>query len=385
MGKRDKGIVRQAAEHVFELFRTASAGNALLFHGFKRSRDVVDACREIAKESRLEEDEMRIVLLSAWFHDAAYAVVPDGDRKKGVELARAFLIDRNQPKDLIDSVVACIESAQDPAQDHLLHEVLHDALLSPLADKDFIRQADLFRLEQDRRTGKRYTDVEWTQQCIAFVEGHRYRTRYAQIEYDQKREANLMKLYKLLRQQQGEAAEQKAEEAKVAKGAGKTVESVFYFLTKMSVNLMVLADRRTSTMIHVNAIMISAVVALLFRKIETQRYLLMPTLVLMAVNLIVIFIAIYSMRLDRPHLRNGGGRAGAVFAFDASVSMQQYEEAMNMLTSDGQTLQKTMIEQLFVSRTVLNRRAKALKVTYDVFIYGLALSLAAFAFVLVRQ
>jgi predicted metal-dependent HD superfamily phosphohydrolase len=385
MGKRDKGIVRQAAEHVFELFRTASAGNALLFHGFKRSRDVVDACREIAKESRLEEDEMRIVLLSAWFHDAAYAVVPDDDRKKGVELARAFLIDRNQPKDLIDSVVACIESAQDPAQDHLLHEVLHDALLSPLADKDFIRQADLFRLEQDRRTGKRYTDVEWTQQCIAFVEGHRYRTRYAQIEYDQKREANLMKLYKLLRQQQGEAAEQKAEEAKVAKGAGKTVESVFYFLTKMSVNLMVLADRRTSTMIHVNAIMISAVVALLFRKIETQRYLLMPTLVLMAVNLIVIFIAIYSMRLDRPHLRNGGGRAGAVFAFDASVSMQQYEEAMNMLTSDGQTLQKTMIEQLFVSRTVLNRRAKALKVTYDVFIYGLALSLAAFAFVLVRQ
>jgi hypothetical protein len=85
------------------------------------------------------------------------------------------------------------------------------------------------------------------------------------------------------------------------------------------------------------------------------------------------------------HLRNGGGRAGAVFAFDASVSMQQYEEAMNMLTSDGQTLQKTMIEQLFVSRTVLNRRAKALKVTYDVFIYGLALSLAAFDFVLVRQ
>ena len=65
--------------------------------------------------------------------------------------------------------------------------------------------------------------------------------------------------------------------------------------------------------------------------------------------------------------------------------MQQYEEAMNMLPSDGQTLQKTMIEQLFVSRTVLNRRAKALKVTYDVFIYGLALSLAAFAFVLVRQ
>jgi predicted metal-dependent HD superfamily phosphohydrolase len=382
MGKN--GIVRQAGEHVFELFRTASAGNALVFHGYKRSRDVVAAAKEIARESGLEEEETRIVLLAAWFHDAAYAVAPDGDRKKGIELARAFLTERNQPKELTDSVVACIESAQDPAQDHPLHEILHDALLSPLADKDFVRQADLFRLEQDRRTGHRFSDVEWTQQCIAFVEAHRYRTRYMQVEYGQRREANLMKLYKLLREQQEEAHEQEAEEAKVAKGAGKTVESVFYFLTKMSVNLMVLADRRTSTMIHVNAIMISAVVALLFRKIETQRYLLAPTLVLLAVNLVVIFVAIYSMRLDRPVLRRAG-RAAAVFAFDAGVSLEQYEEAMNLLASDGATLQKTMIEQLFVSRKVLNRRAQALKITYDVFIYGLAFSLAVFAFVLIRQ
>ena len=384
MGKQDKGIVRQAAEHVFDLFRTASAGNALLFHCFKRSRHVVAACKEIAKESRLDDGDTRIVLLAAWFHDAAYAVVPDSDRKKSVELARAFLTDRSQPQELIDSVAACIASAQAPAQDQPLHEVLHDALLSPMADKDFIRQADFFRLEQERRTGKRFTDVEWTQQCIGFVEHHRYRTRHAQIEYDQRREANLMKLYKLLRKQQEEAAAQKADEAKVAKGAGKTVESVFYFLTKMTVQLMVLADRRTSTMIHVNAIMISAVVALLLRKIEDQRYLLAPTLVLLAVNLIVIFIAIYSMRLDRPQVM-GRGPGATVFTFDAGVSMQQYEEAMGLLAADGATMQKTMIEQLFVSRKVLNRRAQALKVTYDVFIFGLALSLGVFAFVLIRR
>jgi len=385
MGKKDKEIVRQAAEHVFDLFRTASPGNALVFHCFKRSRDVVAACKEIAKESRLDDEDTRIVLLAAWFHDVAYAVAPDGDRKKGIELARAFLTDRNQPQELIDSVAACIESAQAPAQDHPLHEVVHDALLSPLADKDFIRQADLFRLEQERRTGKRFTDVEWTEQCIEFVEQHRYRTRHAQIECDQRREANLIRLYKLLRKQQDEAAAQKAEEAKVAKGAGKTVESVFYFLTKMTVQLMVLADRRTSTMIHVNAIMISAVVALLLRKIEEQRYLLAPTLVLLAVNLVVIFIAIYSMRLERPQVPGGAGRGATVFTFDAGVSMQQYEEAMGLLAGDGATMQKTMIEQLYASRKVLNRRAQALKVTYDVFIYGLALSLGVFAFVLIRR
>ena len=70
----------------------------------------------------------------------------------------------------------------------------------------------------------------------------------------------------ILRAQQEEAAARKEIEAKAAKGVGKTVESVFYFVTKLTVQVMTLADRRTSTMIHVNAIMISAVVALLVRQ-----------------------------------------------------------------------------------------------------------------------
>jgi predicted metal-dependent HD superfamily phosphohydrolase len=386
MAKHDKQIVKLAAEHVFDLFRQAKAGNALVFHGFKRSRDVVAAAKRIAKGADLGGSDVTIVLLAAWFHDAAHAVAPDGDRKKGVELARAFLAQQGASPELADSVAACIEAAQDPAQDHPLHEVLHDALLAPIADKDLLRQAELFRLEQERRTGKRLSDVEWTQQCIAFVEGHDYRTRYAQLEYEAGREANLIRLYELLREQQEEAAAQKADEAKAAKGAGKTVESVFYFLTKMTIQVMVLADRRTSTMIHVNAIMISAVVAFLLRRIEQQRYLLFPTLILLAVNLLVIFVAIYSMR-HKPPRREERGPGANVFVFDQSapVSLQQYQESMNTLALDGPLLQKTMIEQLYFSRRVLQQRARALRVTYDVFLYGLAGSLAAFAFVLVRQ
>jgi hypothetical protein len=232
------------------------------------------------------------------------------------------------------------EHVFDLFRDHPLHEVLHDALLSPLADKDLIEQAELFRLEQERRTGKQVFDVEWTRQCIAYVEGHGYRTRYAQLEYDSGREANLMRLYKLLRKQEAELAEQKAGEEKVAKGAGKTVESVFYFLTKMTVQVMVL---------------------------------------------VVIFIAVYSMRLKPRRPEVSGGHGSNVFVFDASVSLQQYQESMGALALDGPLMQKAMIDQLYFSRILLNERARALRLTYDVFIYGLACALAVFAFVLVRQ
>ena len=187
----------------------------------------------------------------------------------------------------------------------------------------------------------------------------------------------------------GKRNKEKADEAKVARGAGKTVESVFYFLSKMTVQVMVAADRRTATMIHVNAIMISAVVALLLRRIEQQRHLLAPTIVLLGVTLVVIFIAIYSMRVGRNQARAAAARwPGAnVFVFDpeAQISLQQYQESIHALSLDTPLMQKAMVEQLYFSRELLQQRARALRLTYDVFIYGLAVSPAVFAFVLLRR
>src|SRR5437868_5170458 len=178
-------------------------------------------------------------------------------------------------------------------------DVLLDAILMSVASKSYLQDAELLRLEIERRRGKLYTDVEWTQECIAFFDHHPFHTRYAQLEYNDRRAANLVGLHKLLRKQVEEAAEERAEQARVSKGVGKTVESIFYYLTKLQVGLVGLADRRTSTMIHVNAIMISIVIGLLLRHFDSERYLLVPTVVLLTVNLVAIFVSIYSMRSAR--------------------------------------------------------------------------------------
>jgi hypothetical protein len=391
MAKPENQIVRLASEHVFNLFRQEEASTAAAFHGFKHSRDVVSAAKEIAKGSDLDAEDTRIVLLAAWFVDAAYAVAPGGPSRNGVELARDFLQRNRQPESVIQEVIACIEAAPSPAQGELRHEVLHDALHAPLAGKDFIRKADLYRLDQDRRMGKSFTDVEWTERSIEFIEAHPYRTQYAHLEFERGREANLVRLHKRLRKQQQKTALEKSGEAmKRAKGASKTVEDIFYFLTKISVQLTIVADRRTATMIHVNALMISAVVTLLVRKLETNRYLLAPTLVLLAVNVIVIFIAVLSMRHGRRRRAQAGSLAqsnlaAAIFNFDGDISLDQYREAMNVLATDDASLQRTMVEQLHAGRAVLNERTLGLRATYDAFIYGLAFSLAVFAFVLIRR
>ncbi len=391
MGKHNTDLLRAASEHVFTLFRNAKADNPLVYHGFRRTREVVDACKELAKGAKLEGEEFEAVMLAAWFHDAGYATGIEGSREKSVDILRSFLAAQEQPKEILEASVSCLTHVGNgvPAQGGTQREdVLHDAMLVPLASKSYVEDSELLRLELERRNGRLYSDIDWTQQCIAFFDSHPFRTRYAQLEYNAARAANLVRLHKQLRKQVEEAAEERAEQAKASKSVGKTVESIFYYLTKLQVGLVSLADRRTSTMIHVNAIMISIVVGLLLRRVDSERYLLVPTLVLLTVNMVVIFVSIYSMRAARSTLAGEEAQTHdanlLAFTNDASVSLEEYSARINRLALDVPALQKTMIEQMYFVRKMLLARQRAMRLTYDIFIYGLAVSIVVFAAALIR-
>jgi hypothetical protein len=154
-------------------------------------------------------------------------------------------------------------------------------------------------VSKTRRGGARLSDLDWSERCIEFVEEHPFRTRYAQLEYNRGRADNLVKLHNLLREQREEAAEESAQAEKAERSLGNTVEDLYTDITRDQWKLLSVADRRTATMVHVNAIMISLIVALLLRHIDTHPHLLAPTLVLLAVNLVSVLISILSMRAPR--------------------------------------------------------------------------------------
>ncbi|HWE22731.1 MAG TPA: Pycsar system effector family protein [Myxococcales bacterium] len=391
MGKGDSEIVRLAAQHVFDLFSGANGDFPLIFHGYERSRGLVDDCRDIAKGNDLNSRRGDVLLLSAWFHDAAYAVTSDGSKEKSIELARGFLKSHRQTEGLADAVAACLGST-DRDDDHgdLENEVLHDALLAPLASKDFIEEAELLRLEEQNRSGKTYSDVEWTRRLIEHLQKNPYRTRWAKLEYDGGRARNLSRLYKLLRRQLDEATEQKAEEAKSSKNAGRTVEGLFGDLTRNLLRTLSIADRRTATMIHVNAIMITIVVGLVMRKIEEHRNLILPTIVLLAVNLAVVVMSIVSMRAGR-ELRYAREEMPVhdanllVTTNNVKIHLSDFMRRMENLVGDPAALQKELFEYLYFLRNLLIYRKRNLQLSYDVFIYGLAGSIILFTVAVVWQ
>jgi predicted metal-dependent HD superfamily phosphohydrolase len=391
MGKHDPDPVQQAGEQVFELFRQGSPDSLLVFRGFKRSQKVVDACREIAFASKMNGADLQAILLAAWFYDAGYAPGQGGTRQRSMELAHDFLQHAGQPESLIEAVGAAIAKAESPAPDDLPQEILHDALLLPIASKSFLQDAELYRLEHERRTGEVIPDVEWTRRCIGFLDSHQFRTRYAHVEYNRRRAANLVRLHKRLREQEEKAVRRKVDDARFSRAVGRTVEDIWSIQTREEIRLLAIMDKRTSTMIHVNAIMMSLVVAILVRKLDEHPRLIVPTLVLLTANVVTIFISVFSLRAGRAANKRLFGNDLAlhdanplVFATPRDESLTEFTQRMGALAQDADALKKSMLEQLYFGRKFIIARVKKLRLTYDVFIYGLLLSLVVFAISLSR-
>jgi hypothetical protein len=394
MRKRDKDIIRNAADHVFALFRDAGRDGALVYHGYDRARELTRACREIAKGCDLDDAEMRIAILAAWFHDAGRTTEPQANGVESAAIARRFLAAEGEQGGLADAIEACMRAADDGVLENTAHEVLHDALLVTTAGKDYLRELPLLRLENERRGGAPLCDVEWTESCIRFLEQHPFRTRYAQLEYNRGRAENLVRLHNLLREHREDADEARAQAEKAERGLGKTIEDLYSDITRNQFKLFNVADRRTATMVHVNAIMISLVGALLLRHLDSHPQYLLPTLLLLAVNLASIVISIFSMRAPRSMKRILGGIDGDAAAHDSNmllimnpvpVTRDQYHKDMEELARDVPALRNTMIEATYFVRRILHWRAQMLRLTYDVFIGGLCLAVFAFVIAALRN
>jgi hypothetical protein len=134
----------------------------------------------------------------------------------------------------------------------------------------------------------------------------------------------------------------------------------------------------------------SIAVALLARRISTERDLLLPTCVLLVVNLTVVFLAVHSLRAPRKMAITGEDarlHQANILAFtnEHPFSLSEYAAKMSRLVTDPVHFQSQVVEHLYIGRKLLQDRTKALRRTYDVFMYGVALATVAFIVTLARR
>lgn len=419
-------ILKSAEIFISELFSEKLSPN-MMYHNFAHTMDVVNNARKIGKKSGLDDSELEIVTIAAWFHDSGYTVSYQGHEDAGIEIAKAFLNEHNYDPDKTSKVLSCINSTKMPQlPQSLTEQVICDADLIHFGREDFFDYSDLLRNEWESLGIRQVTDAEWYRQSSELLSTHKFFTQYSRRKFEPQQALNLLKAqktYKKLLQQAEEDAGKKAklefdrqklelekqkihsrkdeeklavEKEKIAfkkesaKVAERGIETMFRNTVRTHVEFSAMADSKANIMISINTLIIGIIVTTLLRKLVEYPYLTIPTFIMLAVCLTCIIFAVF---VTRPSITSGTFTKLDIeqkktnllfFGNFFNMPLGDFQWGMDQLMHDKDYLYGSMVKDFYFLGQVLGRKYKYLRICYNIFMYGLIIAVAAYtiAFIL---
>ena len=129
-------------------------------------------------------------------------------------------------------------------------------------------------------------------------------------------------------------------------------------------------------------------VSVLFRKLEEFPQLLLPTLMLVVTCLITIVLAILA---TRPNVAKGRFTRDDIhnkktnllfFGNFHNMQLKDYEWGMKEMMNDREYLYGSMIKDIYFLGKVLAKKYKFLRISYNIFMFGLVISILSFGIAL---
>lgn len=389
-------LLKKTEEYVTGLL-VRCVPNYLKFHNIDHTREVVDAAKIIGQETGLTDEEMLVVLLAAWFHDSGFIVRYEGHEDESKRLAKEFLEKQQVKTEIINRVLNCIEATKMPQSPESLEaKVLCDADLFHLSQEYFFDRT-YFILEErnNRQPAAETSEFEYLEETLMFFKMHVYQTTYAQEVLEAGKKKNQKKLKKKIKKQKEkhnkkeEKLNQKIEKLQNKihdfKSPARGIETMFRVTARNQINLSSIADNKANIMISINAIIISVVVTGLATQIGENKYLIVPFLVLILVCLVTLISAILA---TRPNLSMGKFTEEEVdekrvnllfFGNFYNMDLGDYTAAVKKMMKDYDYLYESLIKDQFFLGKALGKKYKLLKTTYNIFMFGLILTVISFA------
>lgn len=370
------------------------------FHDIHHTIDVVNAAEEVGRHSELSDDELESVIIAAWLHDVGYSEGAEDHERKAAETAKTLLTSWGASQKTIMEVTEAIMSTKLPQQPRsLLGKVLCDADLFHLSTEACQAKSEMLR-EEWKKTGiKDLTDTAWLENNLEFLETHQYHTPYGRTVLQQGKRTNIKNLRKLLGQTDQKNYQKledeviklrsKLEKQKLLK-PDRGIETMFRTTSHNHLMLSQMADTKANILITVNSIILSIVVSVLARRIAEDPNLLVPTVILVTVCLSTTIFAILA---TRPNLTAGRFTRDDIankktnllfFGNFHAMSIEDYEWSMKEMMKDGDYLYGSLIKDIYYLGKVLGRKYKFLRIAYNVFMFGIVVSVLAFIITFMR-
>jgi predicted metal-dependent HD superfamily phosphohydrolase len=389
-------ILSKVKELVGRTFREKGSSNAF-YHNFTHTAEVVKVAEEIANASGVDESEKEVLLIAAWFHDIGHTECCDGHEDVGIEKAAKFLKENDYPDDRIIKVVSLINATRMPRNPkNLLEEIICDADLHHLGTNNYDIKGELFRNEVEAQNGSKIAEKDWLKNNLKFFNEHKFFTDYAKQRFETQKNINYIKIEKKLKKVNkkmeeesnpgfGEKNKDKKKDKDPEKGASRSFETIYRNIVRTHVDFSSMADTKANIMISVNTLVLTIIVSIMVRKLDTNPHLIIPTAMLTLTSLIAL---VYAILVTRPKVTRGIFTKEEIkekkvnllfFGNFHKMSLDDFKWGTQEMVKDKDYLYDNMIIDFYYLGQVLGQKYQKLRICYTFFMYGLIISVLAFA------
>ncbi|RYY45468.1 MAG: HD domain-containing protein [Chitinophagaceae bacterium] len=383
-------VLKTTEDYVTSMFDEYT-GKCLLFHNLDHTKQVVKRTNEIAAHYELSSRDSIILFISAWFHDTGYLFVsPHLHEEKSVEIMKEFAAKIQLNSQEIDEIAGCIMATKGPRNPStLLQKIMCDADTYHLGTKDFKKHNKKIKEEFSCTAGPAFNEAGFEEHTLAFFNEHEFFTDYCRGLLNEQKKKNMKKLAKKSKLE-GEVASLHTMESQPgqiveSKGTMKGVQTMLRLTSSNHIQLSEMADSKANILISVNAIIISVILTVMLRKLQTDPYLTIPSFLFLAFSVATIVAAILA---TRPKLSSGVFMEDDItnkktnllfFGNFHKMEAPQYDRAMRTMMQDPDYLYSSIIQDIYYLGAVLGKKYRLIRLAYNIFMIGIILSVAAFA------
>ncbi len=406
-------LLESVKEHVSNFFKNQISAE-YVFHDMIHTTQVVESTIEISDELNMDSPELELLQVAAWFHDTGYDKGQEGHEERSADYAGAFMSKHGCKDGQIKIVQSAILATKLPHNPKSLYDkILCDADMSHLGKKSYWERSSRIRQELMLTKGITMTEEEWVDFELSFLLKHQYVTPIGQALYNKRKAKNIKELRKqkirlnpsealtvdeVVEKDIKQAEKQQTllgivsdddKEMKLAKekALGRGVETMYKTTYQTHNNLSALADHKANMMLSINTICISIIASTLIPKIimDGHQKLIVPTAIFLITSLVSM---IYATLSTRPKITQGNvSREDIVnkksnllfFGNFYNMPLEDFQWGMNKMIYDRDFLYSTMSKDIFFLGVVLAKKYRLLSICYNVFMYGLILTVLAFA------
>lgn len=388
-----ENTLEEVEKYTTSLLRTELL-HIFYYHNLSHTQRVVKKTKQLIEGEGLNEKEHRNLIIAAWFHDTGYIKGCDKHEENSVIIATEFLNSINVNKaDIteISNLIMATHMSHEPI--NLQEKIIRDADCSHFSSKNYMDISDLLREEWESLDNHIFSDIDWIKENISFLtKHHSFHTGYAQANWLEGKNKNLIALFKAQKKEKKEVKKAKVKtdelsfKKKKATLPERGIETMFRVTLKNHITLSDIADTKANILLSVNAIIVSLVLSNLVSKLDnaSNKHLIWPTVIFV---IFTIASMILSVLATRPNVTSGKFDKEDVankkvnllfFGNFHKMSLSDFEWAMGEMMQDRDYLYSSMKKDLYFLGIVLDRKYKILRITYSVFMVGIIVSVIAF-------